>query len=88
MWSHIIMLEDLFWKKPQEKIAEAASLYEFVDSESTRDKSFVPLNSYKTLYMDSPEWSVSTINPRSILRIRESQSAMEWSKVWNKGATN
>lgn len=50
-----VMLEDLFYKKSQEKIVEAAPLFEFVDSGFTGDERSVTLDSY--------DGARSTINP-------------------------
>lgn len=64
--SKTVMLEDLFWKKSQDKILEAAPPFEFIDSESTREELAVTLDSYKTFYRDNPDELGSTIKARSI----------------------
>lgn len=62
VWSKTVMLEDLFLKKSQEKVVEAAPSFKFVDSEATGDEWSVPLDSYQTMYKDSPYDYGSTIN--------------------------
>lgn len=40
--------DDLFWKKSQEKIVEAAPPFDFLDSDSIENESFVTFDSYMT----------------------------------------